>query len=152
VTEEGGESKVGNLQVAISRDKDILRLEVSMCHALGVHIADGVDHLGEVEMCNILAQSDIGFDLVEKITSIRQLHGNPSPVDILAACVVLDDVLVAAEMGMKSDFVLELSRLQVSDLERVVLVYKFDSNDWGDGVWGKCLADTVVVRGCYRKI
>jgi hypothetical protein len=50
---------------------------------------------------------------------------------------------------MKGDFTLELLRLQPSDFERVLLVYEFDSNDWGDRVWGSRLANTGMIRGCY---
>ena len=63
-----------------------------------MHESDCANELREVDMRNIFRNTSICFDLVEKISSLSQLHGNPSPYFIFTTEVKLYNMFVYADM------------------------------------------------------
>ena len=70
--------KSASLKVAVGGEQHVLGLEVAMGDALAVHVAHGADELRQVEVGNVLADADVGLDLVEEIAppsaSSMQIH------------------------------------------------------------------------------
>ena len=59
VGEQCCEPEVGDFQVTLGGQEDIFRLDISMTHAFGVHESHCTDQLCEVEMCNVLPNSNV---------------------------------------------------------------------------------------------
>jgi len=75
VVGEGGESEVGDLEVAVFVEEEVLRLEVTVVDAAAVAEVDGGYQLLEVESGDVLLQSTFG-DLVEELSAAHELHGD----------------------------------------------------------------------------
>ena len=52
--ERAGESEVDNLDVVVRVEKDVLRLHITMSEAHGVQVVDGLEHLFEVVLADVL--------------------------------------------------------------------------------------------------
>jgi len=72
---EGAEAEVGDFEVAVLVEEEILRLEVAVEDAAAVAEVDGGDELLEVEARRLLSEAAAG-DLVEELAAAHELHGD----------------------------------------------------------------------------
>lgn len=70
VFEEGCETEVGDFEVPVRGQKHVLGFDVAMADAFGMHVSDGADQLGKVDMGNVLADALVSLDFVEQVPAI----------------------------------------------------------------------------------
>ncbi|CAH9129316.1 unnamed protein product [Cuscuta epithymum] len=70
---DGAEAEIGDLQVAVLVEEEILRLEVPVENAARVAVPDGGDELPEILPAEILAESALG-DPGEELPALDELH------------------------------------------------------------------------------
>lgn len=68
------ESEVSNLQVAVAIEQNILRFQISVDNTILVEAADRFDQLGSVEASPTLRKFSLLPQMVEKFTTIQEVH------------------------------------------------------------------------------
>ena len=106
-----------------------------------MHVSYGIYQLCEIEVCDIFWDAWVGFNLVEQVATISQLHCYPHPCWILSAVVELDDISVQPNMFVQWYLHLQLFLLDSAIFLGVVLVYKLDGKDWIIGIQGRSFFD-----------
>ena len=93
-------------------------------------------------MRDIFPHTFVSLDLIEKITTIRELHRDPSPYFTLPRLVECDDVVMDANMFVEGHLHLELAGTDAAMPGCVFLVDKFHSEDWSIFLWWTGFLDT----------
>lgn len=75
-----------------------------MRHALGMHETDAANELQEIEVGDVLGHAHVGFDLVEQVAALGELHRDPSPDVVLARREPFYHVRVLADVRMQRHF------------------------------------------------
>lgn len=70
---EGAESEVGDFQIELVVEEEILGLEIPVKDASGMAVTDGGDELLEIATAEILAEPPLG-DLGEELTAFGEFH------------------------------------------------------------------------------
>lgn len=134
-----GEAEVGNLEVQVVIDKDVLKLEVAVNHASGVHEVDRLKHLMEEEAASIFTHRAHSLAKVEEEATLDEFHHDEDKVfndaarrlhnlTSIAIFVHVDDALML-EVLKNSDLVVDrknrvlvaAEELLLEDLDRDVL-------------------------------
>jgi len=103
-----GETEIGNFQVQLVVNENVLELEVAMHAPEVVHVLQGVDHLGHKEAARVLAHRPHGLAEVEEETTRDVLHHDEDKVADNAAGR-LDDLAGISEIHHADDsYVLEV--------------------------------------------
>ncbi len=71
------EAKVGELDVAVGGEEEVVRLDVAVDVAEAVRLVDGEDHLGDVEARKVLGE-DVFFD--QQVEQVAATHELPADV------------------------------------------------------------------------
>ncbi|RDX80669.1 hypothetical protein CR513_38752, partial [Mucuna pruriens] len=69
----GAQAEIGNLQIAVLVEEEILRFEVAVENAAGVAVSDGGDELVEVSPAEVLGEAALG-DLGEELAAADEVH------------------------------------------------------------------------------
>ena len=64
--DEGGEAEIGDLDVAVLVEKQVLRLDITMTDVVAVHVADSLDELAEKLARFIFLETSIFEDVIEE--------------------------------------------------------------------------------------
>ncbi|RDX72785.1 hypothetical protein CR513_47675, partial [Mucuna pruriens] len=75
VLRESAEAEVGDLEVAVLVEEEVLRFEVAVVDAAAVTEVDGGDELLEVESSHLFPEAAAG-DLVEELPAADEFHGD----------------------------------------------------------------------------
>lgn len=65
-TDEGGEAEVGDFDVAVLVEKQVLRLDITMTNVVAVDVADSLDELAEKLARFIFLETSVFEDVVEE--------------------------------------------------------------------------------------
>jgi hypothetical protein len=110
-------TEIGNFQVQLIVNENVLELKITMHAAEVVHVVEGVDHLGHEEAASIFSHGTHGLAQVEEETSLDILHHDEDQVaddatwwfDYLASIseITHSDNSTMLEVLEDSDFVLD---------------------------------------------
>ncbi|KAK6927183.1 hypothetical protein RJ641_008902 [Dillenia turbinata] len=103
---DGAEPKVGDLEVAILVEEEVLGLEVTVEDATGVAVSDGGDKLLEVAAAEVLGEAALG-DLGEELAAFEEFHDEVDLGLRSENLVKLDDVGVV-EAAHDGDLALDV--------------------------------------------
>jgi len=90
-----GEAEVGEFEVHLLVDEDVLELQVAVDDSVGVHVLDGVEHLVSEEPSGVLAHRAERLADVEEEAALHVVHDQVDHVVDHAARWLLDNALVA---------------------------------------------------------
>ena len=79
-----GEPEVGELDVAISVQQDVLRLQVPIDDVPGVQVLDGTDNLGRVEQPSVAGEAAAVPQVAEELAARHKLHEHVQEAVIMA--------------------------------------------------------------------
>lgn len=102
-----GEAEVGQLEVHVVVDQDVLELDVSVNNILAVNVLELFDHLFGKKSSNILAAGSNLFAEIEEEWALNILHNN---VDLLleALAFVMDNSAVSELVELDNAFVVKI--------------------------------------------
>mmetsp|Transcript_9518 Transcript_9518/g.15582 ORF Transcript_9518/g.15582 Transcript_9518/m.15582 type:complete len:287 (+) Transcript_9518:501-1361(+) len=122
-----GDTKVGHADVAIVREEQVLRLQITIEDTAVVEVLETKDDFGTVEASTLLAETLVALEVVEKLTTVDVVHDEEELVGGLERVVEVDEEGVAellqnALLGARVlEFVSLDNRLLVEDLHGVDL-------------------------------
>jgi len=117
-----------DLDIVISVEEEVLGLDISVHDEVGMAIGNGGQDLSEEPPGLPLAQLPVGHDVVEHLSSVRQLHGEVDEALVVDHVVELDYVRVVEQLQhpdlplQAPHLLLRLDLLLLNHLDRHLLV------------------------------
>ena len=79
-----GETKVGELDMAVPVQQDVLRLQVPIDDVPGVQVLDGTDDLSSVEQPGVAGEAAAVPQVAEELTARHELHQHVQEAVVMA--------------------------------------------------------------------
>mmetsp|Transcript_14126 Transcript_14126/g.34839 ORF Transcript_14126/g.34839 Transcript_14126/m.34839 type:complete len:322 (+) Transcript_14126:1519-2484(+) len=87
-----GQPKVGQLDVALAVQQHVLRLQVPVCNAQGVKVANGQHNLGRVQARHVLGKDARAVQVEKQVAAVDEVEHNVQPGGGLERKAKVDNV------------------------------------------------------------